>query len=104
MFKIVEASIDNHNIALKITDAIIQNKLAACVQIIGNVNSTFIWENVVTTEKEFIIKIKTKDEHISEIKSIIIETTNYELPEIISYSFNIENREYEKWFNENTNP
>ena len=59
MFKIVEASIDNHNIALKITDAIIQNKLAACVQIIGNVNSTFIWENVVTTEKEFIIKIKT---------------------------------------------
>ena len=101
MFRIIETTTDQLVIAEKISQSIIDSKLSPCVQIIDGVKSNYIWKDKIESSNEYTIKIKTVENHINKISSIIKEKSNYDVPEVISYDFRIENEEYEKWFNEN---
>ncbi len=101
MFKIIETSTDKLIIAEKISQSIINSKLSACVQIIDGIKSYYIWNNKIESSNEYTIKIKTVENHINKISSIIKEKSNYDVPEVISYDFRIEDKEYENWFNDN---
>ena len=101
MFRIIETTTDQLMIAEKISQSIIDSKLSTCVQIIDGVKSYYIWKDKIVSSNEYTIKIKTVEKHINEISSIIKEKSNYDVPEIISYDFRMEDEEYEKWFNEN---
>ncbi len=101
MFKIIETSTDKLLIAEKISQSIINSKLSPCVQIIDGIKSYYIWGNKIVSSNEYTIKIKTVENHINKISLIIKEKSNYDVPEIISYDFRIEDKEYENWFNEN---
>ena len=101
MFKIIETSTDELIIAEKIAQSIINRKLSPCVQIIDGIKSYYIWKNKIVSSNEYTIKIKTVENHINKISSIINEKSNYDVPEVISYDFRVEDKEYENWFNEN---
>ena len=101
MFKIIETSTDELRIAVKIAQSIIKSKLSTCVQIIDGIKSYYIWNNKILSSNEYTIKIKTVENHINKISLIIKEKSNYDVPEVISYDFRIEDKEYENWFNEN---
>ena len=101
MFKIIETSTDKLLIAEKISQSIINSKLSPCVQIIDGIKSYYIWKNKIVSSNEYTIKIKTVENHINKISLIIKEKSNYDVPEVISYDFIIEDKEYENWFNEN---
>ena len=100
MFKIIETSTDKLLIAEKISQSIIDRKLSPCVQIIDGIKSYYIWKNKIVSSNEYTIKIKTVENHINKISLIIKEKSNYDVPEIISYDFRIEDKKYENWFNE----
>ena len=101
MFKIIETSTDKLIIAEKISQSIINSKLSPCVQIIDGIKSYYIWKNKIVSSNEYTIKIKTVENHINKISLIIKEKSNYDVPEVISYDFRVEDKEYENWFNEN---
>ena len=101
MFKIIETSTDKLIIAEKISQSIINSKLSPCVQIIDGIKSYYIWKNKIVSSNEYTIKIKTVENHINKISLIIKEKSNYDVPEVISYDFRIEDKKYENWFNEN---
>ena len=101
MFRIIETTTDQLMIAEKISKSIIDSKLSTCVQIIDGVKSYYIWKDKIVSSNEYSIKIKTVENNINKISSIIKEKSNYDVPEIISYDFRMEDEEYEKWFNEN---
>ena len=101
MFRIIETTTDSITVAEMISESIISSKLSPCVQIIDNVKSHYIWENQIESSNEYTIKIKTVESHLNKISSIIKKKSNYDVPEIISYDFRIEDEEYENWFNEN---
>ena len=101
MFRIIETTTDCIKVAEKISQSILDSKLSPCVQIIDGIKSNYIWNNKVEFSNEYIVKIKTVEKHINKISSIIKEKSNYDVPEVISYDFRIEDKEYEKWFNEN---
>ena len=101
MFKIIETSTDKLLIAEKISQSIINSKLSPCVQIIDGIKSYYIWKNKIVSSNEYTIKIKTVENHINKISLIIKEKSNYDVPEVISYGFRIEDKEYENWFNAN---
>lgn len=101
MFRIIETTTDSIKVAEKISHSIISSKLSPCIQIIDAVKSNYIWKNEVESSNEYTIKIKTTVSHINKISSIIKKISNYDVPEIISYEFRVEDKEYEDWFNEN---
>jgi len=101
MFRIIETTTDDIQIAKTISQSILERKLSPCVQIINSVKSSYIWQDKIESKDEYTLKIKTMDKHVYEISSIIKDKSNYDVPEIISYQFKIENDEYEDWFLEN---
>ena len=101
MFRIIETTTDSITVAEMISESIIKSKLSPCVHIIDAVTSNYIWKDKIESSNEYTIKIKTVEGYIDRISSIIKKKSNYDVPEIISYEFRIENEEYEDWFNEN---
>ena len=101
MFRIIETTTDCIKVAEKISQSLLDSKLSPCVQIIDGIKSNYIWKDKVESSNEYTIKIKTVEGYIDRISSIIKKKSNYDVPEIISYEFRIEDEEYEDWFNEN---
>jgi periplasmic divalent cation tolerance protein len=101
MFRIIETTTDSRTVAEMISESIINSKLSPCVHITDAVTSNYIWKDKIESSNEYTIKIKTLESYIDRISSIIKKKSNYDVPEIISYEFRIEDEEYEDWFNEN---
>ena len=92
---------DNEKIASAIKDFLLIMKLSPCIQIISNIESSYVWEDKSITSNEFLIKIKTIKKHKIKIIDKIKEIHNFDIPEIISYDISIECQKYEKWLQQN---
>ena len=85
----------------KISLLLIQEKLAACVNIIPNIESIYNWDNGIEKCKEILITIKTISEKIDNCKEIILKHHNYQIPELLITDCEIGNNSYKEWFIEN---
>ena len=85
-----------------IAEILVNEKLAACVNIIPEVQSVFRWENKVDNAPENILIIKTTLNLYDILESRIKELHPYELPEIIAVPIERGLTEYLNWVSENT--
>lgn len=86
--------------AKKLGQALIENKLAACVNIIPSITSIFRWEEKISAESELIIIAKSHQKLFSKIKEKILSIHSYDIPEIISVPISDGSEEYLKWIEE----
>ncbi len=86
--------------AKEIAKILIEEKLAACVQI-SKVNSIYTWEDQLCEDKEYLLSIKTKKENYKRIQRKIKENHSYDLPEIISFDITKISSEYKNFIDEN---
>ena len=63
---------------------LVEEKLAACVQILGPIGSTYRWKGKIETAEEWLCLIKTRENLYPEIEKAIISLHSYETPEIIA--------------------
>jgi len=68
--------------AEKLADGILNNRLAACVQM-ADIRSFFLWEDVLQKESEVALYIKTTEARYSDLEAYIQEYHPYDVPEII---------------------
>ena len=83
--------------AKKIADFLVETKLAACVQILGPIESTYRWKGKVETATEWLCLIKTQEDFYTEVESAIKEMHSYETPEIIAVPIVKGSKEYLNW-------
>ncbi len=88
--------------AFRIADELIDNKLAACVQIVGPVTSVYRWKNKKEKTSEWICIIKSKKEIYSKLENKIKEIHTYEVPEIVVLPIVNGNKDYLKWLEQET--
>lgn len=98
---VVQTTCANKIEAKNIAKNLIENKLAACVQM-SEIESFYIWDNELCNEKEILLSIKTKKENFKKIKSKIKELHSYDVPEIIEICINNSSKKYLKFIGENT--
>lgn len=79
----------------------IQDKLAACVQL-KDIESLYNWDGKLCCERETLLSIKTKKELFSKVKSKILELHSYDTPEIIELDISNISEDYLKFIKENT--
>ena len=91
---------NNKDIALKIAKELLFTKSAACVNIVDKVNSLYWWKGKVEEDKEYLILIKTQAEKFRQVKRVIKEHHNYEVPELISFRIEKGLSSYLRWLTE----
>ena len=69
--------------AAGIARALVERRLAACVNVLPGVNSTYRWQGAVRTDAEWMLVVKTRRDRFEEVRAAIRELHSYELPEIV---------------------
>jgi len=88
---------DSRQVAEKIADTLVAQKLAACVQITSPVRSLYRWKGKVEKAKEYICFIKTRRKFFKKVETVIKKLHNYEVPEIIASEIIDANPDYIGW-------
>lgn len=71
-------------VARRIADALIERRLAACVNLLADCTSVYRWQGAVETATEVPLLIKTRAAIFGDVERAIRELHPYELPEIIA--------------------
>jgi periplasmic divalent cation tolerance protein len=87
----------NEDEARRIANALVEERLAACVNIVGAIESVYRWEGQVTTDSETLLIIKTTDEKYEELEQRVKELHSYSTPEVIAFKIERGSAEYLSW-------
>lgn len=98
----IQWSCGNLEEARKVSRFLVQEQYVACVHIIPQIESIFLWKNQLDTAQETKVSLKTRAENFDAVKEIILERSSYELPEIIATPISNGHKEYLAWLEENT--
>ena len=85
--------------ARPIIDAILEARLAACVQAMP-IQSHYFWDGAVQHEDETLLLIKSKTDNFEKIKETILSLHEYDLPEIIQVPITTGHPPYLAWLAE----
>lgn len=86
--------------AQKIARYLVEQKLTACVQISGPIESTYRWKGKVEIATEWLCLIKTRESLFGRVETAIKKLHSYETPEVISVPFVNGSVEYLKWLDD----
>lgn len=69
--------------AERIAHALVEERLAACVNIIESVRSIYRWQGKLESAGELLLLMKTDEQHVEPLQKRITELHSYELPEFL---------------------
>lgn len=84
-----------------IASAIVESRLAACVNIIPAVQSVYRWQGKVESAAESLLVIKTTGDQFNALRDRILELHSYDLPEVIALPLVTGSEPYLDWIREN---
>ena len=83
--------------AEKIATALVECRLAACVQVSGPLRSCYRWQGAIETAEEWQCTIKTTPEAYPHVEQAIRQLHPYEVPEILATPFVAGSQSYLDW-------
>jgi periplasmic divalent cation tolerance protein len=95
--RVVLTTVGSHEEARQIAHALVDRKLAACVNILPKIESVFRWENKVDSADEWLLVIKTTSDAFEKVRDAIKELHSYDLPECIAIKITDGSKECLEW-------
>lgn len=89
-------------VAMKLAQALVERRLAACVNVLAGCTSVYRWQGALETADELPLLIKTRAGRFEEVAAVIRSLHPYELPEIIAVPVVQGLPEYLDWVAEET--
>jgi len=93
----VITTLPSREAAQRLADALVERRLAACVQVAGPVSSTYRWQGQVETAEEFVCLIKTRQGRYPALEAAILELHPYDVPEVLAVPVVAGHRAYLDW-------
>lgn len=87
-----------------IARTVVERKLAACVNALPGVKSTYRWKGQVCVDEETTLLIKTRAELVDALTAAIVELHPYEVPEVIALPILEGHAPYLEWVLAATRP
>ena len=94
-------TVENKKKAQSIGNHLVINRLAACVNIISNIESIYHWKDKLHQDSEFLLMIKSDASKKENIQKIFDDYHPYDLPELIMITINDGSAEYLEWMDQN---
>jgi len=83
--------------ASRIAELLVRRKLAACVQILPEMKSIYVWKGEVQREREVLLLAKTTRANFERLEHEVRTIHSYETPEIIAVPIEAGSEAYLKW-------
>jgi periplasmic divalent cation tolerance protein len=80
----VQTTVGSRGDADRLAEALVQGRLAACVQLVGPIRSVYRWLEQIETESEWLCVIKTKRSCYAQVERLLLKLHPYEEPEILA--------------------
>ncbi len=84
--------------------ALVEARLAACVNILPGVQSVYRWQGAIEETREITLLIKTTQRNYSQLQRAIVAAHPYELPEVIAWPLSEGHLPYLHWVAAETEP
>jgi periplasmic divalent cation tolerance protein len=88
--------------AAKVATALLERRLAACVQVVGPIESRYWWNGKIEQAGEWLCIIKTIRERYPAVESTIRANHSYEVPEIVTCPIEGGSEPYLEWLRKET--
>ncbi|MDR1168778.1 MAG: divalent-cation tolerance protein CutA [Heliobacteriaceae bacterium] len=95
--ELILCTVANEENAKLIARTLVEEKLAACVNISTPLTSIYFWKDKIVEDAELLLIIKTKKQLFKKIENRVKELHTYEVPEIISLEVKEGSKEYLDW-------
>lgn len=100
--RLVLTTTANREEAERIAHALVEERLAACVNVIGGVHSVYRWKNSVEAAEEVLLLIKTRDVAVDAVSERVHQLHSYEVPEFLVLEVGGGSEAYLAWIAGNT--
>lgn len=90
--------------AQQIAQVLVARRLAACVQVLGPIESVYRWQGKVQASQEWYCTAKTRQTLFEEVAQAIQQEHSYDVPEIIALPIAAGSQSYLRWLAEQTLP
>ena len=101
-FIVVYITAPNQEEAQSLAQALVKEKLAACVNIIPGIQSVYQWDNAIQTDQELLLICKSRTERFEALSKRVQALHSYDVPEIISIPLQNGSEPYLNWVRDNT--
>jgi periplasmic divalent cation tolerance protein len=95
--RIVLSTAGSEDEARRIAQHLVEHRLAACVNIVPQIESVYRWQGKMESSREWLLLIKTSSERFSAVRDAIHELHSYDLPECIVVNIENGSAEYLQW-------
>ena len=100
--RIVLTTAGSEEEARKIARYLVENRLAACVNIIPQMRSIYRWQGKVEEADEWLLLIKTTERNFLAVSDAVKELYSYEIPECVCIAIEAGSPAYLRWIEEST--
>ena len=83
-----------------IAGALVEQRLAACVNRVDGIVSTYTWESRVHRDKETLLLIKTTEARFDDLQRAIARLSGYDVPEVVAVPLSKGSKAYLDWLAE----
>jgi len=98
--RIVLCTTGSEDEARKIAHHLVKRQVAACVNIIRQVESIYRWQGKVESSQEWLLLIKTTADKFDDVRDAIRELHSYDLPECVAIAIEEGSADYLEWIGE----
>jgi periplasmic divalent cation tolerance protein len=95
--RIVLSTAGSEDEARNIAHHLVEHHLAACVNLVPQIESIYRWQGKIESSQEWLLVIKTTAERFPAVCNAVRELHSYELPECIAISVEDGTAEYLEW-------
>ncbi|HEX5596420.1 MAG TPA: divalent-cation tolerance protein CutA [Micromonosporaceae bacterium] len=99
---VVTTVVDDRSAADQLAAAAVTERLAACAQVGGQVESTYWWQSAVETAREWSVQFKTAPDRAAALVEHLRAAHPYDVPEILVSKVECGNPDYAAWIHEQT--
>jgi periplasmic divalent cation tolerance protein len=83
--------------AEQIAEALVTDKLAACVNVVPGVKSCYVWEGKLTWSNEVLLLVKTTRGRFDQLQDRVKAMHSYSVPEIVGVTIEDASDKYIEW-------